>query len=65
MNDTIILIITIFISAAIGAFIGLKFSQLKSKSDKSTLEERNANLQQQFNEFKQFSETENQKQDHT
>ena len=63
MNDTIILIISIFVSAAIGAFIGLKFSQLKSKSDKSTLEERNANLQQQFNEFKQFSEVENQKQD--
>lgn len=62
MNDTIILIIAIFVSAGIGAFIGLKFSQLKSKSDKSTLEERNANLQQQFNEFKQFSETENQKQ---
>ena len=56
MNDTIILILVIFISAGIGAFIGLKFSQLKSKSDKSTLEERNANLQQQFNEFKQFSE---------
>ncbi|WP_405570016.1 DNA recombination protein RmuC [Winogradskyella sp. Asnod2-B02-A] len=63
MNDTIILILVIFISTGIGAFIGLKFSQLKSKSDKSTLEERNANLQQQFNEFKQFSETENQKQD--
>jgi len=63
MNDTLILLITIIISAGIGAFIGLKFSQLKSKSDKSTLEERNANLQQQFNEFKQFSEAENQKQD--
>ncbi|MDN3492287.1 DNA recombination protein RmuC [Winogradskyella bathintestinalis] len=62
MNDTLILIFTIFISTAIGAFIGLKFSQLKSRSDKSTLEERNANLQQQFNEFKQFSEGENQKQ---
>ncbi|WP_178984027.1 DNA recombination protein RmuC [Winogradskyella helgolandensis] len=63
MNDTLILLITIIISAGIGAFIGLKFSQLKSKSDRSTLEERNANLQQQFNEFKIHSETENQKQD--
>ncbi|WP_179320422.1 DNA recombination protein RmuC [Winogradskyella helgolandensis] len=63
MNDTLILLITIIISAGIGAFIGVKFSQLKSKSDKSTLEERNANLQQQFNEFKIHSETENQKQD--
>jgi DNA recombination protein RmuC len=64
MNDTLILLIAIVVSAGIGAFIGLKFSQLKSKSDRSTLEERNANLQQQFNEFKQFSETEKQKQDH-
>ncbi|WP_225034743.1 DNA recombination protein RmuC [Winogradskyella sp. SM1960] len=64
MNDTLILLITIIISTGIGAFIGLKFSQLKSKSDKSTLEERNANLQQQFNEFKTYSETENQKQNH-
>lgn len=63
MNDTLILFIAIIISAGIGAFIGLKFAQLKSKSDKSTLEERNANLQQQFNEFKAFSESENQKQD--
>ena len=62
MNDTIILLVTILVSASIGAFIGLKFSQLKSKSDKSTLEERNTNLQQQLNEFKQFSEAENQKQ---
>ncbi|NRD24020.1 DNA recombination protein RmuC [Winogradskyella litoriviva] len=63
MNDTLILFIAIISSAGIGTFIGLKFAQLKSKSDKSTLEERNANLQQQFNEFKQFSEAENKKQD--
>ncbi|WP_179348814.1 DNA recombination protein RmuC [Winogradskyella pacifica] len=63
MNDSLILFLAIIISAGIGAFIGLKFSQLKSKSDKSTLEERNANLQQQFNEFKIHSETEIQKQD--
>ncbi|WP_179339584.1 DNA recombination protein RmuC [Winogradskyella ludwigii] len=62
MNDTIILLVTILVSAGIGAFIGLKFSQLKSKSDKSTLEERNTNLQQQLDEFKRFSEAENQKQ---
>ncbi|REG87354.1 DNA recombination protein RmuC [Winogradskyella sediminis] len=62
MNDTIILFIAILVSAGIGVFIGQKFSQLKSKSDKSTLEERNANLQQQFNEFKAYSETESSKQ---
>ncbi|AEH01855.1 DNA recombination protein RmuC [Lacinutrix sp. 5H-3-7-4] len=62
MNDNIILIIAILIAAAIGAYLGMLFTKLKSKSEKSTLEERNANLQQQFNDFKQFSETENQKQ---
>ena len=35
MNDTLILFIAIIISAGIGAFIGLKFAQLKSKSDKA------------------------------
>ncbi|APX99837.1 DNA recombination protein RmuC [Lacinutrix venerupis] len=62
MNDNIILIIAILIAAIIGAYLGMLFTKLKSKSEKSTLEERNANLQQQFNDFKQFSETENQKQ---
>ncbi|MGB1210913.1 MAG: DNA recombination protein RmuC [Lacinutrix venerupis] len=62
MNDNIILIIAILIAAGIGAYLGMLFTKLKSKSEKSTLEERNNNLQQQFNDFKQFSETENQKQ---
>ncbi|MBU2938873.1 DNA recombination protein RmuC [Lacinutrix sp. C3R15] len=62
MNDNIILILAILIAAAIGAYLGMLFTKLKSKSEKSTLQERNNNLQQQFNDFKQFSETENQKQ---
>lgn len=62
MNDTLILFIAIIVSAGIGAFIGLKFTLLKSKSDKSTLEERNANLQQQLIDLKQLAESENQKQ---
>ncbi len=62
MSDNIILIIAILISAAIGGYLGMLFTKLKSKSEKSTLEERNANLQQQFNEFKAFHDSENQKQ---
>lgn len=62
MTDTLILFIAIIFSAAIGAFLGLKFSQLKSKSSTSMLEERNANLNQQLEELKQNSETENEKQ---
>jgi len=62
MNDNLIFILTILISAAIGGYLGMLFAKLKSKSEKSTLEERNNNLQEQFNNFKQFSETENHKQ---
>lgn len=40
MNDSLILVITILISAAIGAYLGMLFTKLKSKSEKSTLEER-------------------------
>lgn len=62
MSDNIILIIAILISAAIGGYLGMLFTKLKSKSEKSTLEERNANIQQQFNDFKTFHDSENQKQ---
>jgi len=62
MNDTLILILAILVAVIIGAYLGMLFTKLKSKSEKSTLEERNTNLQQQFNDFKQFSETEIQKQ---
>jgi len=53
MNETLILFIAIIISASIGAFIGLKFAQLKSKGDKSTLEERQLQLNNSISELKQ------------
>jgi DNA recombination protein RmuC len=53
MNETLILFIAIIISAGIGTFIGLKFSQLKSKGDKSTLEERQLQLNNTIGELKQ------------
>ncbi|MCK7589936.1 DNA recombination protein RmuC [Subsaxibacter sp. CAU 1640] len=56
MNDNIILIIAILISGGIGTYIGLTISKLKSKSDRSTLEERNSNLVQQLSDAKQQSE---------
>lgn len=52
MNDSIILILTILIAAAIGAYIGMTISKLKSKSEQSTLEERQLQLNQQLNELK-------------
>ncbi|MDO6760055.1 DNA recombination protein RmuC [Tamlana sp. 2_MG-2023] len=61
MNDNIILIIAILIAAAIGVYIGRLITQLKSKSEKSTLEERNTNLLQQLSEIKLQTENEKQK----
>lgn len=56
MNDSVILIIAILFAGGIGAYIGLTISKLKSKSEKSILEERNTNLQQQLNDAKLQSE---------
>lgn len=63
MNDNIILILTILISAIIGGYLGMLFTKLKSKSEKSTLEALNTNLQQQLDDFKQYTQSEKQKQD--
>ncbi|AJR03491.1 DNA recombination protein RmuC [Siansivirga zeaxanthinifaciens] len=62
MMDNIILILAIIISGAIGAYLGVFINKLKSKSDKSTLEERNNNLQIQLNDLKQNYEVEKAKQ---
>lgn len=56
MNDTLILFLAIIISAGIGAYIGLKFAQLKSKSDQSTLEERQLQLNNTIGELRQTVE---------
>ena len=56
MNDNLILIFTIIISTVIGAYLGMLFTKLKSKSDKSTLEERQNQLNNTINEQKQTVE---------
>lgn len=53
MNDTLILFIAIIISAGIGAYLGMLFTKLKSKSDKSTLEERQNQLGITIEDLKQ------------
>ncbi len=53
MNDNLILILAILVSALIGAYLGILFSKLKSKSEKSTLEERQNLLSSTINELKQ------------
>ncbi|WP_283635635.1 DNA recombination protein RmuC [Aquaticitalea lipolytica] len=53
MNDNIILIIAILISGGIGAFIGMTITKLKSKSEQSTLLERQNQLGLTIEELKQ------------
>ncbi|TYB77191.1 DNA recombination protein RmuC [Bizionia myxarmorum] len=62
MTDSIILILAIILSAAVGVYIGLAFSKLKNKVETSTLEERNSNLQQQLSSLKISFEEESKKQ---
>src|SRR5690606_27258654 len=44
MNDNLVLILSILLSGGIGAYLGMTFSKLKSKGEKSTLEERQNQL---------------------
>lgn len=53
MNNNIILIIAILFSATTGAYLGMLFNKLKSKSVQSTLEERQNQLNITINELKQ------------
>lgn len=52
MNDNLILIISILVAALIGAYLGMLFSKLKSKSEKSKLEERQSQMQLSIDELK-------------
>ena len=53
MNDNLILILSILISAGIGSYLGMLFTKLKSKSEKSTLEERQNQMHLTIEELKQ------------
>ncbi|MCT4617231.1 MAG: DNA recombination protein RmuC, partial [Candidatus Gracilibacteria bacterium] len=53
MNSSFILLISIIISAAIGAYLGMLFTKLKNKSEQSTLQERQNQLGLTINELKQ------------
>jgi DNA recombination protein RmuC len=64
MNDNIILILAILISGGIGAYIGMTITNLKSKSNQSTLEERQNQLNITINELKQnLDKTEKERED--
>ncbi|MDO7170632.1 DNA recombination protein RmuC [Mariniflexile sp. AS56] len=53
MNDNLILILAILIAGGIGAYIGMTITKLKSKSEQSTLEERQSQLNTTISELKQ------------
>lgn len=53
MNDSIILILAIIISGGIGAYLGMLFIKLKSKSEQSTLEERQNQMASTIADLKQ------------
>ena len=53
MNDNLLLIISIVFSATIGAYLGILFTKLKSKSQQSTLEERQSQMGKTIDELKE------------
>ncbi|WP_460219572.1 DNA recombination protein RmuC [Psychroserpens sp. MEBiC05023] len=52
MNDNLILILAILISGGLGAYLGMLFIKLKSKSEQSTLEERQNQMSSTIEELK-------------
>jgi DNA recombination protein RmuC len=64
MNDNLIIIFAAIIFAIIGFFLGNYFSKLKTKSEQSTLEERQNQMQATIDELKQnLSKIENERED--
>ncbi|WP_298551024.1 DNA recombination protein RmuC [uncultured Algibacter sp.] len=64
MNDSLILIISILIAATIGGYLGMLFTKLKTKSEQSTLEERQNQMQLTIEELKQnLTKIENERED--
>ena len=57
MNDNLILVLSILISAGLGAYFGMLISKLKSKSEKSTLEEREFQLNKENQSLKSTIES--------
>jgi len=53
MNDNLILIFSILFSAAIGAYLGMLYTKLKSKGEQSTLKERQSQMSVTIDELKQ------------
>ena len=64
MNDNIILILAIIIFTIIGFLLGFYFAKIKSKSDQSTLEERQNQMRLTIEDLKQnLSKIENERED--
>ena len=57
MNDNLILVLSIIVAAGLGAYFGMLISKLKSKSEKSTLEEREFQLNKENQSLKSTIES--------
>lgn len=57
MNDSLILILAIVFSGGIGVYIGMTITKLKSKSEQSTLEERQFQLKKTIDELRKTIES--------
>ncbi|KAB8154930.1 DNA recombination protein RmuC [Kordia sp. TARA_039_SRF] len=62
MSDIVIYIILIVVFLAIGIFLGMYIGNLKTKAQQEGLQERNRQLQSQFDDFKLQMHAENEKQ---
>jgi len=64
MNDNLILILAIILSAAIGAYLGMLFTKLKSKGEQSALEERQNQMNATIDQLKEnLSKIESERED--
>ncbi len=60
MSQSLVLILSIIVAAAVGGYLGMLISKLQSKSEKSALQERENQLNNTLNDLKQtIKETEN------
>ena len=64
MNDSVILIISILVAAVIGGYLGMLFTKLKSKSEQSTLKERQNQMGLNIEDLKKnLEKTESERED--
>lgn len=62
MSEIIIYIVLVIVFLAVGIFLGMYIGNLKTKAQQEGLQERNNQLQGQLQDFKEYTDAENQRQ---